>query len=95
MFLQKFDSLPNEKLINAYTCFLSTSAGPIAGTLFIATKRIAFASDQPLPHNPTPGQTMWSYYQVCAYMCLCGMSYLILGVGFSIAVCVYKPVSIC
>ncbi|KAG0477762.1 hypothetical protein HPP92_012481 [Vanilla planifolia] len=35
-----------EKLLNAFQCYLSTTAGPIAGALFISTKKIAFHSDR-------------------------------------------------
>jgi peptidoglycan biosynthesis protein MviN/MurJ (putative lipid II flippase) len=70
VFIHRFGSLPNEKLVDAYTCFLSSSAGPIAGTLFITTERIVFGSDWPLPYHPAPRETMWSYYNVCAYISL-------------------------
>uniref|UniRef100_A0A0D9W7D5 GRAM domain-containing protein n=1 Tax=Leersia perrieri TaxID=77586 RepID=A0A0D9W7D5_9ORYZ len=37
-----------EKLLRASQCYLSTTAGPIAGMLFISTERIAFRSDRSL-----------------------------------------------
>ncbi|KAF8097148.1 hypothetical protein N665_0294s0050, partial [Sinapis alba] len=35
-----------EKLFKAYHCYLSTTAGPIAGLLFISSKKIAFCSER-------------------------------------------------
>ncbi|XP_072146529.1 putative GEM-like protein 8, partial [Setaria viridis] len=32
----------------SFPCYLSTTAGPIAGMLFISTEKIAFHSDRPL-----------------------------------------------
>ncbi|XP_028552918.1 putative GEM-like protein 8 [Dendrobium catenatum] len=37
-----------EKLIQAFQCHLSTTAGPIPGLLFISTEKIAFISDRSL-----------------------------------------------
>ncbi|NP_001354891.1 FIP1 [Zea mays] len=37
-----------ERLLRASQCYLSTTAGPIAGTLFVSTERIAFRSDRSL-----------------------------------------------
>jgi hypothetical protein len=34
--------------MKAFQCYLSTTAGPIAGILFISTEKIAFHSDRPL-----------------------------------------------
>lgn len=64
IFKHTFNTLPDERLRDSYACFLSTSAGPVAGTLFVSTKRIAFSSDRPLSYQHTSGQTIWSYYKV-------------------------------
>lgn len=64
VFKQTFDTLPEEILRKTYACYLSTSSGPVAGTLYISTKKIAFCSDRPLTYQPAPGQTAWSYYKV-------------------------------
>ncbi|KAL2939010.1 GEM-like protein 4 [Bienertia sinuspersici] len=37
-----------EKVVRASRCCLSTTAGPIAGRLFISTHKIAFCSDKPI-----------------------------------------------
>ncbi|KAL1803554.1 hypothetical protein ACET3Z_032201 [Daucus carota] len=44
VFNQKF-SMRGEKLLKASQCYLSTTAGPTAGLLFISTDRIAFCSE--------------------------------------------------
>lgn len=49
---------------NYYACHLSTSTGPVAGTLFVATQSVAFMSDRPLSYNTGPTTTAWSYYKV-------------------------------
>ncbi|KAG0476041.1 hypothetical protein HPP92_012882 [Vanilla planifolia] len=45
-FVQNFSVEEGEKLFNAFQCYLSTTAGPIAGVLLISTKKIAFHSDR-------------------------------------------------
>ncbi|XP_043716618.1 GEM-like protein 1 [Telopea speciosissima] len=64
VFQQTFQLLPEEKLMKAYACYLSSSSGPVIGTLYISNKRVAFCSDNPLCHCPTPGQKEWLYYKV-------------------------------
>ncbi|KAJ7948746.1 GLABRA2 expression modulator [Quillaja saponaria] len=64
LFQQTFEILPGEKLIKPYACYLSTSSGPVIGTIYISTKRIAFCSDHPLCHYPSLGQSNWLYYKV-------------------------------
>ncbi|MCO5562837.1 hypothetical protein L7F22_016472 [Adiantum nelumboides] len=64
IFRQTFETTPDEQLRKSYACYLSTSAGPVAGTLYISTRKIAFCSDRPLSYQPSPGQTAWSYYKV-------------------------------
>ena len=48
MFRQCFSVDKNEKLLRASQCYLSTTAGPIAGMLFVSTARVAFRSDRSL-----------------------------------------------
>ncbi|CAD6250142.1 unnamed protein product [Miscanthus lutarioriparius] len=48
MFRQWFSVDKNEKLLRASQCYLSTTAGPIAGMLFVSTARVAFRSDRSL-----------------------------------------------
>lgn len=64
VFQQEFGILPGEKLLNSYACYLSTSSGPVIGTLYLSTKRVAFCSDYPLCHYPFPGQPQWLYYKI-------------------------------
>lgn len=42
VFRKSFNVGEDEKLIKAFQCHLSTSAGPIAGLLYILTEKIAF-----------------------------------------------------
>jgi hypothetical protein len=48
VFREYFAVEKDEKLVKAFQCYLSTTAGPIAGMLFISTEKIAFHSDRPL-----------------------------------------------
>lgn len=64
VFRRTFETIPGEKLQKAYACYLSTSAGPVIGTLYLSTVKLAFCSDSPLASYPYPGQTEWSYYKV-------------------------------
>ncbi|GMH05919.1 hypothetical protein Nepgr_007759 [Nepenthes gracilis] len=63
IFHQTFDTVPEELLQNSYACYLSTSAGPVMGTLYVSTAKLAFCSDNPLPYK-NGDQTEWSYYKV-------------------------------
>ncbi|KAJ7957499.1 GEM-like protein 5 [Quillaja saponaria] len=64
LFKQTFASDPNEKLNKTFACYLSTSTGPVAGTLYLSTSRVAFCSDRPLVFTAPSGQEAWSYYKV-------------------------------
>ncbi|XP_043716743.1 putative GEM-like protein 8 isoform X2 [Telopea speciosissima] len=48
LFKQIFSVKEGEKLLNASQCYLSTTAGPIAGLLFISTENVAFCSGRSL-----------------------------------------------
>ncbi|CAN0838836.1 GEM-like protein 1 [Linum grandiflorum] len=63
VFRQTFESIPDEQLTKTYACYLSTSAGPVMGTLYLSTAKLAFCSDNPLSYN-IGDQTQWSYYKV-------------------------------
>ncbi|KAH6755566.1 hypothetical protein C2S52_023625 [Perilla frutescens var. hirtella] len=41
----------DEKLLKASQCYLSTTAGPIAGILFVSTQKIAFCSERSIHVN--------------------------------------------
>ncbi|KAL3714497.1 hypothetical protein ACJRO7_006421 [Eucalyptus globulus] len=64
VFQQTFEILPGEKLLKAYACYLSTSTGPVIGTLYLLNKRLAFCSDNPLCQYSPSGQQQWMYYKV-------------------------------
>ncbi|XP_027062638.1 GEM-like protein 5 [Coffea arabica] len=61
---QIFATDPNERLKKTFACYLSTSTGPVAGTLYLSTVRVAFCSDRPLSFRAPSGQETWSYYKV-------------------------------
>ncbi|CAI0467735.1 unnamed protein product [Linum tenue] len=63
VFKQTFEGLPDEQLTKTYACYLSTSAGPVMGTLYLSTAKLAFCSDNPLSYQ-VGDQTQWSYYKV-------------------------------
>ncbi|GLT81617.1 hypothetical protein SLE2022_000580 [Rubroshorea leprosula] len=64
LFKQTFATFPNEKLNKTFACYLSTSTGPVAGTLYLSNIHIAFCSDRPLSFTAPSGQVTWSYYKV-------------------------------
>lgn len=64
VFKATFPADADETLKKTYACFLSTSTGPVGGTLYISSKKLAFCSDQALSYSPTPGQQSFSYYKV-------------------------------
>ncbi|KAJ8771200.1 hypothetical protein K2173_025952 [Erythroxylum novogranatense] len=63
IFRQTFETVPEEILQNSYACYLSTSAGPVMGVLYVSTAKLAFCSDNPLSYQ-SGEQTEWSYYKV-------------------------------
>ncbi|KAI5054945.1 hypothetical protein GOP47_0030090 [Adiantum capillus-veneris] len=48
VFRQSFEVAPEEHLLKSFACYLSTSTGPVAGTLYLSTHKLAFCSDRPL-----------------------------------------------
>ncbi|PON84779.1 GRAM domain containing protein [Trema orientale] len=63
IFRQTFETVPEEQLLNSYACYLSTSAGPVMGILYVSTAKLAYCSDNPLSYK-NGDQTEWSYYKV-------------------------------
>ncbi|KAJ8557481.1 hypothetical protein K7X08_003106 [Anisodus acutangulus] len=63
IFRQSFEADPEEQLQNSFACYLSTSAGPVMGMLYLSTAKLAFCSDNPLSYK-TEDKTEWSYYKV-------------------------------
>lgn len=66
IFRQTFETVPEELLVNSYACYLSTSAGPVLGVIYVSTAKLAFCSDNPLSYK-TNDKTEWSYYKVFHY----------------------------
>lgn len=64
LYKQTFATYPNEKLYKSFACYLSTSTGPVAGTLYLSNVHLAFCSDRPLSFTAPSGQVTWSYYKV-------------------------------
>lgn len=64
VFRQTFETVPEEKLLKSYACYLSTSAGPVMGVLYLSTAKLAFCSDNPLSYK-VGDLTEYSYYKVC------------------------------
>ncbi|KAK7250610.1 hypothetical protein RIF29_33149 [Crotalaria pallida] len=63
IFQHTFETVPEERLLNSYACYLSTSAGPVMGVLYISTAKVAYSSDSPISYKSNKG-TEWSYYKV-------------------------------
>ncbi|XP_047967036.1 GEM-like protein 5 [Salvia hispanica] len=64
LFKQIFETDADEKLKKTFACYLSTTTGPVAGTLYLSTARVAFCSDRPLSFRAPSGQETWAYYKV-------------------------------
>uniref|UniRef100_A0A803PDS4 GRAM domain-containing protein n=1 Tax=Cannabis sativa TaxID=3483 RepID=A0A803PDS4_CANSA len=63
IFRQTFETVPEELLQNSFACYLSTSAGPVMGVLYVSTAKLAYCSDTPLSYK-NGDKTEWSYYKV-------------------------------
>ncbi|XP_038906884.1 putative GEM-like protein 8 isoform X1 [Benincasa hispida] len=64
IFKQLFNVGDSEKLLKAVHCYLSTTAGPIAGLLFISTNKIAFCSDRSIKVSSPTGELVRFHYKV-------------------------------
>ncbi|KAM2107069.1 hypothetical protein ACFX1Q_024093 [Malus domestica] len=64
LYKQTFATYPNEKLHKSFASYLSTSTGPVAGTLYLSNFHTAFCSDRPLSFTAPSGQVTWSYYKI-------------------------------
>uniref|UniRef100_A0A7N0TSJ4 GRAM domain-containing protein n=1 Tax=Kalanchoe fedtschenkoi TaxID=63787 RepID=A0A7N0TSJ4_KALFE len=51
IFRQTFDTIPEEKLLDSFACYLSTSAGRVMGVVYISIAKLAFCSDSPLSYK--------------------------------------------
>ncbi|QHN96375.1 GEM-like protein [Arachis hypogaea] len=73
LFQQTFGFVPGERLLKPFACYISTTSGPVIGTLYVSNKRVAFCSDYPICHHPMSFQHHRSsciYYKVltCPYL---------------------------
>ncbi|KAL0539228.1 hypothetical protein IC582_023411 [Cucumis melo] len=60
-----FSMNEEEKLLKVSQCYLSTTAGPLAGLLFISTHKIAFCSDKSIKiASPNNGDHIRIHYKV-------------------------------
>ncbi|KAH9707368.1 GEM-like protein 4 [Citrus sinensis] len=64
IFKQLFAVKEEEKLLKACQCYLSTTAGPIAGLLFISTEKVAFCSERSLKFYSSKGELIRVHYKV-------------------------------
>lgn len=79
LFQQIFGISTGEKLLKSYACYISTSSGPVIGTLYVSTKILAFCSDYPPSHSPFSMQNHSTYYKVlfsllCKYLIVLELS---------------------
>ncbi|KAM4085035.1 hypothetical protein ACB094_08G178500 [Castanea mollissima] len=64
IFKRFFSVREGEKLLKASQCYLSTTAGPIAGLLFISTDKIAFCSERSIKISSPNGEMKRVHYKV-------------------------------
>ncbi|KAL6346364.1 hypothetical protein AAG906_033160 [Vitis piasezkii] len=64
VFKQIFGVEEGEKLLKASQCYLSTTAGPLAGLLFISTQRVAFCSERSIKFSSPNGELVRFHYKV-------------------------------
>ncbi|AQK53844.1 GEM-like protein 4 [Zea mays] len=57
-FRRAFSAEKGERLVKALQCYLYTTGGPIAGMLFVSTRRIAFRSDRSLAVTSPAGDVL-------------------------------------
>ncbi|KAL5543054.1 hypothetical protein UlMin_010764 [Ulmus minor] len=64
IFKKLFSVTEGEKLLKASQCYLSTTAGPLAGLLFISTHKIAFCSKKSIKFSLPNGELIRVRYKV-------------------------------
>lgn len=64
IFRHIFGIREGEKLLKASQCYLSTTAGPIAGILFISTLKVAFFSERSITLPSDKGECLKTPYKV-------------------------------
>jgi hypothetical protein len=64
IFKHIFGMQEGEKLLKASQCYLYTTAGPIAGILFISNVKVAFCSERPTSFYSADGDLVKAPYKV-------------------------------
>ncbi|XP_022896997.1 putative GEM-like protein 8 [Olea europaea var. sylvestris] len=64
IFREMFGVIEGEKVLKASQCYLSTTAGPIAGILFISTEKIAFCSERSITLQLSSGSHFRTPYKL-------------------------------
>ncbi|CAM0903709.1 unnamed protein product [Alopecurus aequalis] len=64
VFRKAFPAEKGERLVKALQCYLYTTGGPIAGMLFVSTKKVAFRSDRPVTVTSPKGDVARVSYKV-------------------------------
>ncbi|CAI9780461.1 unnamed protein product [Fraxinus pennsylvanica] len=64
IFREIFGVSEEEKVLKASQCYLSTTAGPIAGILFISTEKIAFCSERSITLHLSTGSLFRTPYKL-------------------------------
>ncbi|CAL5354336.1 unnamed protein product [Camellia sinensis] len=64
IFKHHFSIKEGEKLLKVSQCYLSTTAGPIGGLLFISTDKVAFCSDRSIKLSSPTGEFARIRYKV-------------------------------
>ncbi|XP_042015426.1 putative GEM-like protein 8 [Salvia splendens] len=64
IFRDVFGVSEGEKLLKASQCYLSTTAGPIAGILFISTQKLSFCSERSITVHSSSGGLIRIPYKV-------------------------------
>lgn len=64
IFRQVFGMIEGEQMLKASQCYLSTTAGPIAGLLFVSTEKVAFCSERSITIPSPDGHLITTPYKV-------------------------------
>ncbi|KAJ0565842.1 putative GEM-like protein [Helianthus annuus] len=64
IFGKNFSTRDSEKLLHATRCSIYTTAGPIAGILFITTEKVGFCSDRSVKTYSAAGEVLKFQYKV-------------------------------
>ncbi|KAL5543055.1 hypothetical protein UlMin_010765 [Ulmus minor] len=64
IFKKLFSVIEGEKLLKGFQCYLSTTAGPLAGLIFISTHKIAFCSQKSIKFSSPNGEVIRVRYKV-------------------------------